>query len=241
MTSTTGFWALYDDMHMIIWILVCRSKLKWEKITHWFLNQCLSMTYSYIPWLSMTYSYIPWLSVSMTWFQNQVLSSAGLCISGILRLFRFSITRMNTDLPAQLSIQLNVFHQRALQVWSQVVKSHIIPWPDMTKFNICSKFAHPNLIIVIKMWCYPSVFRRKKRGLCVTVRRRPSVRQQFTSISSYTIDARITKSIWMIPLCIQMVATYLQFFYVFQFWNNSDISDFTQKMQILCEFLKEIG
>ena len=45
----------------------------------------------------------------------------------------------------------------------------------------------------------------------------PSVSQQFTSISSYTIDARITKLICMIPLCIQMVATYLKFFYYFQF------------------------
>ena len=44
---------------------------------------------------------------------------------------------------------------------------------------------------------------------------------QFTSIFSCTIDARITKLIYMIPLCIQMVATYLKFFYVFQFWNNS--------------------
>ena len=45
---------------------------------------------------------------------------------------------------------------------------------------------------------------------------------QFTSIFSCTIDARITKVICMIPLCIQMVATYLKFFYIFQFWNNSD-------------------
>ena len=44
----------------------------------------------------------------------------------------------------------------------------------------------------------------------------PSVRQQFISIS-YTIDARITKPICMIPLCIQMVATCLKFYYVFQF------------------------
>ena len=47
-------------------------------------------------------------------------------------------------------------------------------------------------------------FFEEKRGLCVTVRRPsagPSVRQQFTSISSYTIDARITKLICMIPLC----------------------------------------
>ena len=35
---------------------------------------------------------------------------------------------------------------------------------------------------------------------------------QFTSISSYTIDARITKPICMIPLCIQMVATYFKFY-----------------------------
>ena len=78
---------------------------------------------------------------------------------------------------------------------------------------------------------YPRVFRRKKGDyvLPFVVRIRPSVRKQFTSISSYTIDARITKPICMIPLCIQMVATYLKFFYIFQFWNNSDFSDFTQK------------
>ena len=60
---------------------------------------------------------------------------------------------------------------------------------------------------------------------------------QFTSISSYTIDARITKPICMIPLCIQMVATYLKFFYIFQFWNNSDFSDFTQK----CNFSRNLS
>ena len=43
-----------------------------------------------------------------------------------------------------------------------------------------------------------------------------------------TIDARIIKPICMIPLCIQMVATYLKFFYIFQFWKHSDFSDFTQ-------------
>ena len=97
------------------------------KITLWFLNQCLSMTYSYIPWLSMTHSYIPWLS--MTWFQNQVLSSAGLCISGILWLFRFSITRMNTDLPAQLSIQLNVFHHHHLVSGGEITH-YSVAWYD---------------------------------------------------------------------------------------------------------------
>ena len=56
---------------------------------------------------------------------------------------------------------------------------------------------------------------------------------QFTSIFC-TIDARITKLICMIPLCIQMMATYLKFFYVFQFWNNSDILWFYTKIQILC-------
>ena len=80
---------------------------------------------------------------------------------------------------------------------------------------------------------YPRVFRRKKGDyvlpFAVRPSVRPSVRKQFTSISSYTIDARITKPICMIPLCMQMVATYLNFFYIFQFWNNSDFSDFTQK------------
>ena len=60
---------------------------------------------------------------------------------------------------------------------------------------------------------------------------------QFTSISSYSIDARITKPICMIPLCIQMVATYLKFFYYFQFWNNSDLNDFTQK----CNFSRNLS
>ena len=63
---------------------------------------------------------------------------------------------------------------------------------------------------------------------------------QFTSISSYTIDARINKPICMIPLWIQMVATYLKFFYIFQFWNNADFSDFTQKWNfygnLSCDF-----
>ena len=79
-------------------------------------------------------------------------------------------------------------------------------------------------------------FSKKKRGSCVIVRRpsvhpsgRPAGLQQFTSIFPYTIDARITKPICMIPLCIQMVATYLKFFLVFQFCNNSDFSDFTPK------------
>ena len=84
--------------------------------------------------------------------------------------------------------------------------------------------------LLVSLFIIPAFF-EEKRGLCVTVRRpsvRPSVRKQFTSIS-YTIVARITKPICMIPLCIQMVATYLKFFYIFQFWNNSDFSDFTQK------------
>ena len=59
---------------------------------------------------------------------------------------------------------------------------------------------------------------------------------QFTSIFSCTFNARITKLICMIPLCTQMVATYLKFFYVFQFWNNSDsiFLWFYTKIQILC-------
>ena len=59
---------------------------------------------------------------------------------------------------------------------------------------------------------------------------------QFTSISSYTIDARITKPICMIPLCIQMLATYLKFFYILQFWNNSDFSHFTPKCNFSVNF-----
>ena len=96
------------------------------------------------------------------------------------------------------------------------------------------------MITVYMKHNYPRTFRRKKgdyvlpfvvrpSGPSVCPSIRPSVRQQFTSISSYTIDARITKLICMIPLCIQMVATYLKLFYYFQFWNNSDFSDFTPK------------
>ena len=50
----------------------------------------------------------------------------------------------------------------------------------------------------------PAFFEEKKGIVCY---RSPSVRKQFTGISSYTIDARITKPICMIPLCIQKVAT----------------------------------
>ena len=39
-----------------------------------------------------------------------------------------------------------------------------------------------------------------------------------------------------------MLATYLKFFSVFKFCNNSDLSDFYPQKQFLCElFLKEIG
>ena len=93
-------------------------------------------------------------------------------------------------------------------------------------------------------------FSKKKKGImcyrsssvrpsvCPFVR--PSVRKQFTSISSYTIDARITKPICMIPLCIQMVATYLKFFYIVRFWNNSDFSDFTQKCNFSGNFSRNL-
>ena len=86
----------------------------------------------------------------------------------------------------------------------------------------------------------PTFFEEKKRILCYrSPSVRPSVCQQFTSISSYTIDARMTKLICMIPLCIQMVVTNLKFFYYvyFQFWNNSDFSDFTQK----CNFSRNLS
>ena len=83
-------------------------------------------------------------------------------------------------------------------------------------------------VIVIYVNCiFIPAFLEQKGGLRVTVRRpsvhpsgRPSVRQQFTSIFSNTIDARITKPIWIISLCIQMLATYYKIFSVFQFWNN---------------------
>ena len=97
---------------------------------------------------------------------------------------------------------------------------------------------------MMKECCYcdvtliiPAFFEEKKGIMCYrSPSVRPSVRKQFTSISSYTIDARITKPICMIPLCIQMVATYLKFFYIFQFWYNSDFSDFTQKCNFSVNF-----
>ena len=85
----------------------------------------------------------------------------------------------------------------------------------------CIKFYTINCQLII-----PAFFEEKKGIMCyrsssvrlsVCPSIRPSVRKQFTSISSYTIDARITKPICMIPLCIQMVATYLKFFYIFRF------------------------
>ena len=55
--------------------------------------------------------------------------------------------------------------------------------------------------------------------------------------SSYIVYARITKPIYMIPLYIQMLVKYLKFFYVFQFWKNSDFSDFTQKCNFSVNYL----
>ena len=64
----------------------------------------------------------------------------------------------------------------------------------------------------------PAFFEEKKGIMCYrSLSVCPSIWKQFTSISSYTIDARITKPTCMIPLCIHMVATYLKFFYIFQF------------------------
>ena len=76
----------------------------------------------------------------------------------------------------------------------------------------------------IIVYDYRRVF-EERRESCVTVRRpfvcpsvHPSVRKLCT-ISSYTIDARITKPLCMITLCTQMlaIATYLKFVSVFQF------------------------
>ena len=59
-------------------------------------------------------------------------------------------------------------------------------------------------------------------------------------INFYTVDARITEPICMIPLCIQMLAIYLHFFSVFRFWNNLDFSDLTQNA-ISLWIISEIG
>ena len=110
--------------------------------------------------------------------------------------------------------------------------------------------------LLVKLWsmfkvfnkpCHPHVFCRKKRGLCVTVRRLSgclsvhlSIRQHIPSNFSYTIDARIIKPTCMIPLCIQISKTYLKFLFLYKFWNNSDSSDFTPKMQFPCELFKKL-
>ena len=95
-----------------------------------------------------------------------------------------------------------------------------------------------NLLISITIisWYtyYPRVFRRKKGDYVLPFAVCPASRQQFTRISSYTIDARMTKPICMIPLCVQMLTMYLKFFS--QFWNNSDFSDFTPKCNFSVNF-----
>ena len=97
--------------------------------------------------------------------------------------------------------------------------------PQFMPIIIMSEYGlidHPMVLVIgidFKL-IIPTFFVEKKGMMCyrsVCPSARPSVRQQFTSMSSYTIDARITKLICMIPLCLQMVATYLKFFYYFQF------------------------
>ena len=95
------------------------------------------------------------------------------------------------------------------------------------------------------MYCYPRVFRRKKGIMCyrspsvhpsVRLVVGPSVRQQFTIISSwYTFDSR-SRPICVIPLCIHMLATYLKFSTSSR--NNSDFIDFTQKCNFSVNFSK---
>ena len=82
----------------------------------------------------------------------------------------------------------------------------------------------------------PGVFKEKKGIVCY---RSPSFRQQCTIISSYTIDARITKPICVIPLCIQMLATYLKFFSVFHF-EIIQILVIYPKMQFLCKLFMKL-
>ena len=49
-----------------------------------------------------------------------------------------------------------------------------------------------------------------------------------------------SQNLYIIPLYIQMLATYLKFFSVFQFWKNSDFSDFTQKCNFSVNHLRNL-
>ena len=77
------------------------------------------------------------------------------------------------------------------------------------KSIVFGQLGQKRVLMCIPSYCFVTNFHRPSVRL--------SVQQQFTTLS-YTIDARITKLICMIPLCIQMVAMYLKFFYYFQFW-----------------------
>ena len=115
----------------------------------------------------------------------------------------FEIIQILVILPKN-AISLVIFHEigsNFLSIWGKVIyiiyQTSFIMWLS----------DHP------RKWKYRWRGRILKEN-CLLL--------QFTSIFSCTFNARITKLICMITLCIQMVATYLKFFYVFQFWNNSD-------------------
>ena len=73
--------------------------------------------------------------------------------------------------------------------------------------RICYTFLCVEYNPYFRVVVFIPAFFEEKKGLCVTVRHpsvcpsvRLSVRQQFTSISSYTIDARITKHMHDTPM-----------------------------------------
>ena len=66
----------------------------------------------------------------------------------------------------------------------------------------------------------------------------PSVWPTAIPFYSSIFDARITKSIYLIPLCTQMLVTYLIIFSVFQFLDNSHFSDFIQNCNFSVNYIR---
>ena len=81
------------------------------------------------------------------------------------------------------------------------ISSNLLQWFIVSYLSIW-RWLQTDMYFII-----PAFFEEEKGIMCYhspSVRPSvcPSVRQQFTSISSYTIETRITKLICMIPLCI---------------------------------------